>query len=85
MKEEVSKMVAVSPTSGPLLLVLSGGTAAPRGLSERFTQALKQRNFPLEIARVQVARDPFGAVAKGALTAARVEGGRNEEGEAGKE
>ena len=85
MKEEVSKMVALSPTSGPLPLVLSGGTSAPRGFAERFTRALKQRDFPLEIARVQLARDPFGAVAQGALTAARVEGGRNEEGESGKE
>ena len=83
MKDEVSKMVAVSSMKDPLPIVLSGGTAAPRGFAERFTAALKQRDFPLEIARVQVARDPFGAVAKGALTAARVEGGRLEESEAG--
>lgn len=51
-------------------LVLSGGTATPRGFRERFETALQRSNFPLEISEVRMAGNPLTSTAKGALVAA---------------
>ena len=51
------------------------GISTPRGFTELFKQALKAQDFPLEIARVRLAQDTFGAVARGALVAAQAENG----------
>lgn len=51
-------------------LVLSGGTAAPKGFSERFETALRAVDFPLPISEVRMAADPLTSTAKGALVAA---------------
>ena len=83
VNREVSKMMNIPQTTGGAIsIVLSGGTVAPKGFAERFKKALKQLNFPLDLANVKVAKDPFGSVANGALTAAQVEDGRAEEAEA---
>jgi hypothetical protein len=54
----------------PIPLVLSGGTAAPKGFRDRFEQILREIPFPIEISEVRLAGDPFTATAKGALMAA---------------
>lgn len=54
----------------PIPVVLSGGTAKPRGFRERFESALRCSSFPLAISEVRVANDPMNATAKGALMAA---------------
>ena len=83
VNREVSKMMNIPQTTGGAIpIVLSGGTVAPKGFAERFKKALKQLDFPLDLANVRVAKDPFGSVANGALTAAQVEDGRAEEAEA---
>ena len=51
-------------------LVLSGGTAAPKGFRERFEQILRESHFPIAISEVRIAADPLTATAKGALMAA---------------
>ncbi len=51
-------------------LVLSGGTATPKGFCERFETALRASDFPLEVSEVRLAADPLTATAKGALMAA---------------
>jgi hypothetical protein len=80
LTREVSKMMKVPRSADPFPIVLSGGTATPRGFTDRVTEALKAHNFPLEIARVRLARDPFGSVARGAMIAAQLkEGWRNEQ------
>ena len=75
LTKEVGKMVNMPKLSEPLPVVIAGGTATPRGFTERFKQALKTQDFPLEIARVRLAQDTFGAVARGALVAAQAENG----------
>jgi hypothetical protein len=51
-------------------LVLSGGTAAPKGFRDRFAQILGESQFPIAISEVRLAEDPLTATAKGALMAA---------------
>ena len=54
----------------PIPIVLSGGTAKPKGFLEKFQQALKQDGFPLEISEIRMAADPLTATARGCLIAA---------------
>ena len=51
-------------------LVLSGGTAMPKGFGERFEKILRQSDFPIELSEIRIAADPLTATAKGALVAA---------------
>jgi hypothetical protein len=57
----------------PLPVVLSGGTAMPKGFATRFEKELKSANFPLEISEVRAASQPLENTAKGALVAALAE------------
>ena len=54
----------------PIPLVLSGGTAAPRGFKERFESKLRATDFPVALSEVRMAADPLTTTAKGALVAA---------------
>ena len=56
--------------SKPIPLVLSGGTAMPKGFGERFEKILRASDFPIELSEIRVASDPLTATAKGALVAA---------------
>ena len=57
----------------PVPIVLSGGTAMPKGFRERFEKMLKESAFPLAVSEVRMASDPLTATAKGALVAALAE------------
>jgi hypothetical protein len=59
--------------SRPIPLVLSGGTAMPKGFSERFERVLAASHFPLELSGVRLASGPLTATARGALIAALTE------------
>ena len=72
LTKQVGKEMNIPKLDEPLSVVLSGGTATPRGFTERFTQALRSENFPLKIAQVKLAKDPFGSVARGTMIAAQV-------------
>jgi hypothetical protein len=54
----------------PVPLVLSGGTALPKGFRERFEKALRASDFPLPLSEVRMAGEPLNATARGALIAA---------------
>jgi hypothetical protein len=54
----------------PIPLVLSGGTAVPKGFKERFEKILRAGNFPVELSEIRMAADPLNTTAKGALVAA---------------
>lgn len=54
----------------PVPLVLSGGSAMPEGFRERFEQALRASDFPIELSEIRMAPDPLNSTAKGALVAA---------------
>ena len=51
-------------------LVLSGGTAMPKGFRERFEKILGDSDFPVELSEIRMAADPLTSTAKGALVAA---------------
>lgn len=75
LTKQIGGMISVPHLAEPLPMIVSGGTATPRGFTERFTRALRAEHFPLEIARVKLAKDPFGSVAQGAMIAAQVQEG----------
>jgi hypothetical protein len=54
----------------PIPLVLSGGTAIPKGFKERFETILRAGDFPIDLSEVRMASDPLTTTAKGALVAA---------------
>jgi hypothetical protein len=51
-------------------LVLSGGTAMPKGFLDHFLKILETEEFPLRLSEVRVAGDPLHSTARGALMAA---------------
>ena len=51
-------------------IVLSGGTAKPKGFLDKFRQAVERDGFPLEISEIRLAEDPLTATARGCLIAA---------------
>lgn len=81
VRNEFAKRVKMPPGSGPVPIVLAGGTASPKGFLERFTDALRQIDLPLEVGPVRMARDPLNCVAMGALVAAQAEEGSKKTGE----
>ena len=51
-------------------LVLSGGTAMPKGFLEQFSAALSAQDFPVRLSEVRLSADPLNSTARGALMAA---------------
>jgi hypothetical protein len=54
----------------PLPIVLSGGTAKPRGFVQKFETLLKAGGFPAQISEIRLASDPLTATARGCHVAA---------------
>ena len=54
-------------------LVLSGGTAKPRGFVQKFESMLKASDFPVQISDVRLASDPLTTTATGCYVAAMSE------------
>ena len=61
--------------SAPIPIVLSGGTAMPKGCKEKFEKMLKNFNMPVEISDVRLADDLLNTTAKGALIMSMTEAG----------
>ena len=59
----------------PIPIVLSGGTAMPKGCRDKFENMLKNISLPVEISSVRLAEDPLNTPAKGALIMALTEAG----------
>ncbi|MFN0120636.1 MAG: hypothetical protein ACKV2V_09050 [Blastocatellia bacterium] len=57
----------------PIPIVLSGGTARPRGFLQKFETMLKAANFPIPISEIRMASDPMTATARGCYIAAMSE------------
>jgi hypothetical protein len=51
----------------PIPLVLSGGSAMPKGFRDRFEMVLRASDFPVELSEIRTAADPLTTTAKGAL------------------
>ncbi len=60
----------VPKLSRPIPLVLSGGTAMPKGFRDRFEKILRETEFPIELSEIRMAAEPLTTTAKGALVAA---------------
>jgi hypothetical protein len=73
LRKSISKAEKLPRTERPLSIVLSGGTAKPRGFKELFERTLKTRSLPIEISEIRMASDPLTATARGALIAAMYE------------
>lgn len=58
----------------PIPLVLSGGSAMPKGFRDRFQTVLRASDFPIRLSEIRTAADPLTTTAKGALVAALSEG-----------
>ncbi len=54
----------------PIPIVLSGGTASPKGFVEKFVAALEQADLPFKVSDVRLASDPLTATARGCAIAA---------------
>jgi hypothetical protein len=54
----------------PMPIVLSGGTARPKGFIDKFREAIERDGFPLDISEIRMAGDPLTATARGCLIAA---------------
>jgi actin-like ATPase involved in cell morphogenesis len=54
-------------------VVVTGGTASPRGFEALFEDHLEEANIPFSISNVQRASEPMYSVSRGALVAARTE------------
>ncbi|HUV49787.1 MAG TPA: hypothetical protein VMW78_02030 [Anaerolineae bacterium] len=63
----------VPKISSPIPIVLSGGTAMPKGCKEKFEKVLNSIQLPIEISGVRLAEDPLNTTAKGALIMAMTE------------
>ncbi|MCG2686308.1 hypothetical protein L6258_03000 [Candidatus Parcubacteria bacterium] len=72
-KRELERMRNIPDFRKPIPIVLSGGTALPKGFLERFEKMLSEIHFPIEIGEVRMATQPLYTVAKGALVAAMAE------------
>ncbi|MBF0556134.1 MAG: hypothetical protein HQK96_16545 [Nitrospirae bacterium] len=64
---------SVPRLSKPISVVLSGGTAMPAGVREKFEKLLKANRLPLQFSSVRMAEDPLNTTAKGALQLAIAE------------
>ena len=73
MRDAFSDSRRMPKLSRPIPIVLSGGTAIPKGFRDRFEKALRTTDFPIQISEVRMARDPLTATARGALIAAMTE------------
>jgi len=51
-------------------LVVSGGTAMPKGFLEQFSAALNASDFPISLSEIRLSADPLNSTARGALMAA---------------
>lgn len=58
----------------PIVIIFSGGTALAGNFIELVRAVFKEMEFPIPVKEIRLAGDPLNATAKGALTAALLEG-----------
>jgi actin-related protein len=73
LRNAVSRAEKLPKTDRALPIVLSGGTAKPRGFKELFEKVLRARSLPIEVGEVRMAKEPLTSTARGALIAAMYE------------
>jgi actin-like ATPase involved in cell morphogenesis len=73
LKRAISSTDKLPRSDRALPIVLSGGTAKPRGFKDLFERRLRANVLPVEVSDVRLAADPLAATARGALIAAMYE------------
>ena len=70
IKAELAQNDKTSRLEKAIPIIVSGGTAMPKGFINLFKESLEKIKIPLEIGDVRLASSPLHSVAKGALVAA---------------
>lgn len=70
LKDHISAAQRLPKLDQAIPLVVSGGTAMPRGFVEQFAQALRASEFPVPLSEVRMSADALNSTARGALMAA---------------
>ncbi len=74
LRSKIASAQQLPKINRPVPVVLSGGTAMPKGFLGGFTAALRIQDFPVRIAEVRLSIDPLNSTARGALMAALANG-----------
>ena len=73
MRTEISESRNLPKLDRPVPIVISGGTAKPKGFLEKFERVFKQNEFPIKVSDIRVADEPLTATARGCYIAAAYE------------
>jgi actin-like ATPase involved in cell morphogenesis len=73
LREEFEHSKQLPKIDRAMPVVLSGGTAKPRGFLQKFEATIKSGGFPVQISDVRMASDPLTATARGCYIAAMSE------------
>jgi len=74
LRSKIATAQQMPKLNRPVPVVLSGGTAMPKGFLDRFIAGLRTRDFPVRISEVRLSSDPLNSTARGALMAALANG-----------
>jgi hypothetical protein len=70
LRAQISTAQRLPKLEQSIPLVLSGGTAIPKGFLEQFLKVLKAHALPVKLSEVRISPDPLNSTARGALMAA---------------
>ncbi len=73
LRTEISESRNLPRLDRAIPIVLSGGTAKPKGFLEKFEKIFRQNDFPIKISEVRMASEPLTATARGCYIAAAYE------------
>ncbi|QQS44871.1 MAG: cell division FtsA domain-containing protein [Acidobacteriota bacterium] len=73
LREEFEKSRQLPKIDRAMPIVLSGGTAKPKGFLQKFESIVRSGGFPVHISDVRLASDPLTATARGCYIAAMSE------------
>src|SRR5262249_48616463 len=73
VRSELAATKNLPKVDKPIPIVLSGGTAKPKGFLDKFRQVIERDGFPLQVSEIRLAEDPLTATARGCLIAALYE------------
>ena len=61
---------AKARTTGPVDIVIAGGTSCPKGFAQLFSDTVQKAHLPLEVGKIIRPKDPLYSVSRGCLIAA---------------
>lgn len=73
LREEFENSRQLPKLDRAMPIVLSGGTAKPRGFLQKFESIIKSGGFPIQVSDIRLATDPMTATARGCYIAAMSE------------